>query len=177
MYLGLWIAALSAGFVWQLTPFPAVLAIRSLSHPAQLATLGYRGANPRLNKIVYWLDDARRHFVAPKTALDLALWLEYSGARAALVKESLLRNLKIADELGLFAEGNRRRCGCLAHARRKFFEAGDVPALADAMLHLAVSPDLRRRLGDAGLELAREELSFDGKMDLVLASYRRAMGG
>lgn len=56
-------------------------------------------------------------------------------------------------------------------------EAGDVPALADAMLQLAVSPDLRRRLGDAGLELAREELSFDGKMDLVLASYRRAMGG
>ena len=33
----------------------------------------------------------------------------------------------------------------------RLVEAGDVPALADAMLQLAVSPDLRRRLGDAGL--------------------------
>ena len=30
-------------------------------------------------------------------------------------------------------KGSRQRCGCLAHARRKFFEAGDVPEARDAL--------------------------------------------
>ena len=30
-------------------------------------------------------------------------------------------------------KGRRRRCGCLAHARRKFFEAGDVPEAKEAL--------------------------------------------
>jgi transposase len=30
-------------------------------------------------------------------------------------------------------KGKRRRSGCLAHARRKYFEAGDVPEAADAL--------------------------------------------
>jgi transposase len=30
-------------------------------------------------------------------------------------------------------KGLRRRCGCLAHARRKFFEAGDVPEAREAL--------------------------------------------
>jgi transposase len=33
----------------------------------------------------------------------------------------------------LAKKGNRRRCGCLAHARRKFFEAGDVPEAREAL--------------------------------------------
>jgi len=53
--------------------------------------------------------------------------------------------------------------------------AGDDRALADAMMRFAESPDLRLRLGRAGLDLARQELGFDQKMELVLASYRRAM--
>jgi transposase len=30
-------------------------------------------------------------------------------------------------------KGSRRRCGCLAHARRKFFEAGEVPEAKEAL--------------------------------------------
>jgi transposase len=30
-------------------------------------------------------------------------------------------------------KGRRQRCGCLAHARRKFFEAGDVPEAQEAL--------------------------------------------
>lgn len=30
-------------------------------------------------------------------------------------------------------KGSRQRCGCLAHARRKFFEAGDVPEAKEAL--------------------------------------------
>ena len=54
--------------------------------------------------------------------------------------------------------------------------AGDDRALADAMMRFAESPDLRLRLGRAGLDLARRELGFDRKMELVIASYRRAIG-
>jgi len=53
--------------------------------------------------------------------------------------------------------------------------AGDDRDLAAAMLRLAESPDLRHRLGGAGLDLARRELAFDRKMELLLASYRRAL--
>ena len=54
-------------------------------------------------------------------------------------------------------------------------KAGDVAGLAEAMQQLSESPDLRRRFGGAGLELARKQLSFDNKMELVLASYRKAI--
>jgi transposase len=33
----------------------------------------------------------------------------------------------------LAKKGGRLRCGCLAHARRKYFEAGDVPAAKEAL--------------------------------------------
>lgn len=33
----------------------------------------------------------------------------------------------------LTKKGKRQRCGCLAHARRKFFEAGDVPEAQEAL--------------------------------------------
>ena len=54
-------------------------------------------------------------------------------------------------------------------------KAGDDRELAAAMLRLAESPELRLRLGRAGLELARQELMFERKMELVIASYRRAI--
>lgn len=108
--LGVWVAVLLAGFIWQLTPFPAVMAVGSLSAPAKLAALGERGANARLNKIVYWLDQSRRRYLTPEKAVDIALWENgYPKVRAALVKESLLRNLKIAEELGLLTAANRDR--------------------------------------------------------------------
>ena len=53
---------------------------------------------------------------------------------------------------------------------------GDESGLAAAMEQLAASPDLRKRFGAAALDLARTELSFDRKMDLLLASYRQAIG-
>ena len=38
------------------------------------------------------------------------------------------------------------------------------------------SPAFTRCLEEAGLALARRELAFDNKMDLLLASYRKAIG-
>lgn len=108
-FLPLAIAAI-AGLFWQFGPFEAVRAISSLSDPAKLQTLGERGANSRLNKIVYWLDDGRRHGGSPEWVIGAAqTWNGTREPRAALVKASLLRNLKIADELGLLTADNQKR--------------------------------------------------------------------
>ncbi len=62
----------------------------------------------------------------------------------------------------LFAKGHRRRAGCLAHARRKYFDAGNVPEACDALELIgfiyAVEHEAERRgvLGSAEhLELRR----------------------
>ena len=47
--------------------------------------------------------------------------------------------------------------------------------LAAAMLRLLGEPVLRANLASAGLRLARCELSFDEKAELVLKSYRKAL--
>ncbi len=101
------IGIFAGGLLWQFGPFQAVYAIASLSDPAKLATLGERGANPRLNKIVYWLHVADQRLVPPETAIGMAQFIHgTSDTRASLIKESLLRNLNIARGLGLFEENN-----------------------------------------------------------------------
>jgi 5-methylcytosine-specific restriction endonuclease McrA len=108
-FVPLALAALAA-LAWQYGPVQAVRAIASLSDPARLQTLGERAANPRLNKIIYWLDSVRRRGWSPGFVIDLAQRLNGTdGRRSTLVKDSLRRNLKIADELGLLAPENLKR--------------------------------------------------------------------
>jgi glycosyltransferase involved in cell wall biosynthesis len=52
----------------------------------------------------------------------------------------------------------------------------DPASLAQAMLRLASAPEQASAMGSAGLDLARRELVFEGKMGLVMQTYRRAMG-
>jgi len=85
-------------------------ALLSLSDPSKLATLGERGANPRLKKIVYWLYEARTAGQDPSQVIDEVLQANgYTPAHAALVKTNLLRNMKIGDELGFFTPENLER--------------------------------------------------------------------
>lgn len=108
--LAVLVALLGGGLVWQFSPLQALRAVSSLSDPAKLATLGKRGANSRLNKLVYWLDQARRRGLPPETAISLAQKVnQTSEPRASLVKAGLLRNLKIADQLGLLTPDNQQR--------------------------------------------------------------------
>jgi len=96
--------------LWQWGPFSAVFAIANLTDPAKLEKLGDRGANPRLNKTVYWLDMAERRVLAPHIAIALAQTINGAGGRQAeLTRNSLLRNLKIAHELGLLTADNREK--------------------------------------------------------------------
>jgi hypothetical protein len=117
--------------------------IASLIDPSKLATLRERGANPRIQKCVYWLEDARKAGLKPKTVARQAVSKAgYKNSAAALTEQSLLRNLDIAAKLGcLDAEG-------LAHMRR-----GDAPtvrkgpyaggiASVDHIIPRAVVPEL-----------------------------------
>jgi glycosyltransferase involved in cell wall biosynthesis len=54
-------------------------------------------------------------------------------------------------------------------------QPGDDQELTAAMLRLLGDPILRTDLASAGFRLARRELSFDEKAELVLKSYRKAL--
>ena len=76
-----------------------------LIDPAKLATLGKRGANPRIQKAVYWLTTAASNSAAPAQVIDTALKeVGMKGEAAALTKQALLRNLDIASKLGCLDE-------------------------------------------------------------------------
>jgi hypothetical protein len=78
--------------------------IAPLIDPAKLATLGQRGANPRVQKAVYWLEMARQEKAQPTKVVDAALIKVgvTNKVIAELTKEALLRNHKIATSLGCF---------------------------------------------------------------------------
>ena len=79
--------------------YPANIA--SLIEPAKLATLKARGANPRIQKCVYWLEAARLAGNNPtNTAHTAVSKAGYRSVAAVLTEQSLLRNLDIASKLG-----------------------------------------------------------------------------
>jgi len=73
----------------------------SLCDPAKLATLRERGANPRVQKIVYWLETGRRDGQSPKQLMEETMGrLGWNDERGQLTTEAMLRNLDIASKLG-----------------------------------------------------------------------------
>lgn len=77
----------------------AVVAIRSLTDPAKIATLkDPRACNDRLLKAVAWLHEAQMNGAVPTQVVEAAL---VPQPLREMVKESLLRNLLIAHRLGL----------------------------------------------------------------------------
>jgi len=127
--------------------------IASLIDPAKLATLGQRGANPRVQKAVYWLAEARKEGQKPAQVLDRAVALAgYGNGQAArLTKKALLRNLDIAGKLG-----------CLTDAGLACMRRGEAPMVSkgpyqgdrlsvDHIVPLAVAPELGNVI--ANLEL------------------------
>ena len=138
--------------LWYLSPIQSIQALASLTDPDKLATLGERGANARMNKIVFYLHEVRAKGVAPETAIRWAQSLNGTKEpRALLVKESLLNNLKTADELLLFTPGNRERLrrGNAAKVARGPYNGETIEI--DHIVPISLAPE-------AGNELANLEM-------------------
>ena len=75
--------------------------ISSLVDPAKLATLGARAANPRVEKYVALLAEAKAAGVAPnKVAAEAVALVRMKGKAGKLTAEAMVRNLVIAERLG-----------------------------------------------------------------------------
>lgn len=150
--ISIFLIALILFGIWQLTPVQSIQSLANLTDPEKLATLGERGANNRMNKIMFWLDDARGKGVSAETAIAWAQWLNgTTEPRASLVKESLLRNLKIGDELLLFTLPNRERMrrGNSATVYRGPYKGETIEI--DHIIPYSVAPEIGNEL--ANLEM------------------------
>lgn len=98
------LVALAWWFIRQTPEF----AISELANPTELRSLGERGANSRLNQIVFQLHEAERSGRNLTNVLGVALWSVYRNeAQRDLVQASLLRNLVIAQRLGLLTAAHQ----------------------------------------------------------------------
>ena len=140
--------------------------IAPLVHPAHLATLSARGANPRIQKVVYWLEMARRDKSEPAKVLSLALAKVgmTNELAAELTRDSLLRNHKIAGQLGCFDESglDEMRRGRSPTVRKGPY-AGQALSV-DHIIPRSVAPELDNVL--ANLELLPLKLN-QSKSDKV----------
>ena len=145
---------------WWLLTFPGAAAqadhaseIASLIDPAKLSTLGERGANSRVQKAVYWLATARKEGQKPAKVLDRAVKLAgYKNTDAAkLTKDSLLRNLDIAEKLGCLNDAGlaEMKRGKAATVIKGPYKGGQLSV--DPIIPRAVVPELDNVI--ANLEL------------------------
>ena len=80
----------------------AIEAIANLADPAKLATLSARGANPRVQKITYWLATAKAEGHDPGKVADAVLArFGWKGTpKGELTTAAMIRNVTIAERLG-----------------------------------------------------------------------------
>jgi hypothetical protein len=98
-----WASCVSAATPWQ-------AALRDQSDPAKLATLGKRAANPRVNRIVFYLHQANESGTNPSEALDWAFGENgTTGLVAVLTKATQLLNYQHAIDWGLLTDDNLER--------------------------------------------------------------------
>ncbi len=145
--LGLWFS--------RTTP---VRVIEELCDPAELARLGPRGANPRVNEIIYWLHQAELDGDNPTNILSKAL--QQGGIteeRAALVQTAMLINLRNARGLGVLTDANGN-LDKLSRGRSAVITRGPYSnqlTEVDHVVPLSLAPE-------AGNELANLEIMAAG---------------
>ena len=156
-------------------------AIAAQSDPAKLATLGTRGANPRLKRIMYYLAQARQGGADPSEVIHDAQRMNRSAGtpRAALVKAGVLRNLKICDGLGLLTPENMaalRRGNMPTVTRGPYIGQG---AEVDHIVPLAIAPEIGNELANLEMlpgTLNRAKSTKVGERQLALAKKFRDAG-
>jgi hypothetical protein len=90
------------------TAHEIILAISSQTDPVKLETLkSAEACNPRLNRCIYWLHEAKRQDLDLKWVISEAVRTHKSTERERrLVKRALLRNYKRFRQFGCDTEGN-----------------------------------------------------------------------
>ena len=129
-------------------------ALVNLCDPAKIATISAeRGANPRVRKICYWLEMARRDGRDPANEMrEVMVAVGWSGtAKGDLTASAMTRNRVIAEKLGCLDEAGMAdlRGGRAAIIRNGPY-TGDKLSV-DHILPRAVCPELDTTL--ANLEL------------------------
>ena len=129
-------------------------ALVNLCDPAKIATISAeRGANPRVRKIAYWLEMARRDGRDPAVEmLEVMAAVGWRGtAKGDLTAEAMVRNRVIAERLGCLDEAGMAdlRGGRAAIVRNGPY-SGDKLSV-DHVIPRAVCPELDTTL--ANLEL------------------------
>lgn len=123
--------------------------IAALTDPQKLATLTReRAANPRLQKCVYWLATVKQRGGDPAKIIDDANEQNKVSGKpyGEFLKTQLLRNLKIAEELGLvnpegLAELRKGKCATITLGPYKGEEA-----TADHIIPRAICPELDNQI-------------------------------
>ena len=131
---------------------PATL-IQPLIDPAKLATLGERGANPRIQKITAILRQAKADGHEPDKIAEKAVGLVGWGGteKGRLTAAAMVRNLTILERLGgtTPADLDDLRRGKTAEVRKGPY-AGEIISV-DHIIPRAVAPELENVI--ANLEL------------------------
>jgi hypothetical protein len=167
------ILAATAGASWAAGEAEYVTTIVALIDPAKLATLGPRGANPRVQKCVYWLETARRERFKGEKLLEQALAkVGMKGAAADLTREAVVRNWKAAKAFGcLNPEGlEAMRHGQAATIRKGRYKGQELSV--DHVVPRAVVPELDHVIANLAfmpLRLNEAKNERIGPIELALA--------
>jgi hypothetical protein len=136
-------------------------ALVSLCDPAKIATLSSeRGANPRVRKIAYWLEIARREGRDSKAEME-AVMSQYGWGKTLkgeLTAMAMVRNRTIAERLGCLDEEGMEKLRRGSSPTVKFGPYSGEKLTVDHIIPRAVSPSLDLVL--ANLELLPHSLNL-----------------
>lgn len=154
--------------------------IAPLIDPAKLATLGERGANPRVQKYVAHLAEAKKSGVEVSNVVVQAVALVgMKGETAILTTQAMLRNLTIAERLGCLDKAGLRdmRRGQSPTIRRGPYKGDQLSV--DHIIPRAVCPELDNVIANLELMPLRMNEGKNAKIgdrQLSLAKQLRTAG-
>ena len=149
------LGANARGVEWQ-------TALKEQTDPAKLATLGKRGANSRINKVVFYLHQAQVAGTTPDAALDQVFRENgTTGLVAVLSKETQLLNFQHAQDWGLLTRPNLEK---LKH--------GEAPTITKGR-HKGQETDVDHIVP---VSLAPEADNSLANLELLPASVNRSKG-
>jgi hypothetical protein len=157
-------------------------ALVNLCDPAKIATISSeRGANPRVRKIAYWLEMARRNGREPSIEMaEVMSAVGWGGTfKGDLTAAAMVRNRIIAERLGsLDEEGMIRLRSGKAPTIRSGPYAGDKLSV-DHIIPRSVCPELDTTLANLELmplKMNREKSSSIGQRQVDMAKKFHAAG-